>query len=65
MSNAGPWELKHWRGGYPVWCQLYYNGEQVAHGIRHTELHDLKYVIERALIEVRDELPAGYKHEMD
>lgn len=65
MSQAGKWALKHWTGGHPVWCQLEYEGQEIAHGIHHRDLRDLQYVIERAILEVRNELPPNYKHEID
>lgn len=65
MSSAGKWEITHWKGGHPVWCQIHHNGVEVLQGVHHKDLHDLKYTVERAILEVRAELPEPYKHEMD
>lgn len=64
MSKAGDWEFNVWRGGYPAWCEIFYNGKKLAQ-IRHTELHDIKYAAERAINEARLALPDSHKHEMD
>lgn len=64
MSKAGDWEMRPWKGGYPVWCELRYGGKELVR-LRHTELRDLHYAIGRALKECRDELPESHKHEMD
>lgn len=65
MSNAGKWKLTHWKGGYPVWCQLSYGDVEVVVTIHHKDLRDLQYVVDRAIKECRDELPESHKHEMD
>jgi hypothetical protein len=64
MPKYGEWEIEHWQGGHPVWCFIRYQGKEIGH-IRHTDLQDLKYGIERLMKAARDALPDNYKHEMD
>lgn len=63
MSSAGKFEIEV-GPPHPVWCRITY-GEQEIHGIKHTELHDLRYAIERAIVEARAQLPESFKREMD
>lgn len=51
-------------GPYPVWITITYNDKQIYH-IRHTELRDLEYAIQRAIKDTRDALPETYKCELD
>lgn len=67
--NAGNWRIEAWDGGYPVWVHLYRKeGDEwveIAHCIRHSDMRDLKYVIDRMM----DQLPhhrmlEGNEHEL-
>lgn len=55
MSRAGKIEVRVGFGGYPVWCELIYNGKPLVM-ISHRELSDLHYVAEKAMQEARIEL---------
>jgi hypothetical protein len=71
--KANNFEVTVAEGGYPVWIEIFY-GERESYaerdrnrlyGIRHTELPDLKFAIDRAIVAARAELPDRYKAEMD
>lgn len=60
MSKAGRFEITVWRGGHPVWCELYHEaapGEKVKlRQFTHTELHDLIHAAKMALSEAHQQL---------
>lgn len=60
---VGKWEVEV-ALPYPCWVRITFNGQEI-HGIRHTELRDLEYALKRAMTEVREKLPNGFKHEID
>jgi hypothetical protein len=64
MATFGNWTIEAWTGGYPVWCFLSYEGKEINH-IRHTDLVDLQYAVERLIATARNNLPEPYKKEMD
>ena len=51
MSKAGNFEIDVWKGGYPVWCHLKYEGKDVKISLSHNELSDLHYVVTKAMQE--------------
>ena len=63
MPNAGPFKIDVWRGGYPVWCELYF-GDNFCAKFTHRELADLRHVVDRAMAEARANLPEGYRDEV-
>jgi hypothetical protein len=63
MSKAGEFEIDVAVGGYPVWCEISYRGRRLA-SIHHSELSDLKYAVEKAMQQARNELPDSYKGEV-
>jgi hypothetical protein len=60
---AGNFTVEVWGDGYPVHCTVSYNGERICR-IAHTELADLKFVVERAMQRARAALPERYKDEV-
>lgn len=68
MSSAGKWTIEVTQS-YPVWCLIRYHdpGREAReiNLIRHNDLRDLAYAIERAIKQARDNLSEPYKHEMD
>jgi hypothetical protein len=55
MSLAGKFQVDV-SDPYPVWCVLKYRGEAVAR-FSHKELSDLRYAVEKAMLEARAQLP--------
>jgi hypothetical protein len=45
--SAGKFVVTCWDGGYPVWCQIKYDGEEIARGIHHGEIADLIFSLTR------------------
>jgi pyrimidine deaminase RibD-like protein len=64
MSRAGKWSIEVRGDGYPVWCRILHDDQEIC-GIRHTELRDLKHAVKRAIKEATDALPESLKGEMD
>lgn len=64
MSKAGDWQITVTEP-HPVWVELTYLGGAVPRRFRATELRDLEYAVQRAIIEARAKLPDRDKHEMD
>lgn len=46
MSRAGNFEIDVWVGGWPVWCELTYEGQRLK--FTDTELSDLIYAARKA-----------------
>lgn len=63
MSSAGNFKINVWRGGYPVVCEISYEGEEICR-IHHTELSDLKYAVKKAMQQARSELSKEDKDEV-
>lgn len=47
MSAGGKFTINVWQGGYPVWCELLYEGEKIKQFDSY-ELRDLEFACERA-----------------
>lgn len=62
MPNAGKFELKL-TDPYPVWCVLMHRGEAIVR-FPHTELADLQFIVQRAMVEARQKLPDSDKEEV-
>jgi len=65
MSSAGKWKLIIGKVATQFGASFLTKAKEILHGIHHKELHDLQYVVERAIKECRDELPEPFKHEID
>lgn len=63
--TAGKFEIETYTEGYPNWMRITHDGKEIAHGIHHSELRDLAYVISRMLTAGRANMPDRYKHEYD
>jgi hypothetical protein len=62
--KAGEFEVETWTESRPMWTEIRY-GQQKMHGIHHSELRDLCYVLERLRAQIRGALPDKDKHQMD
>jgi hypothetical protein len=62
MSSAGKFTVEV-SAPYPCWVRIKYDGQEI-HGIRHTELRDLQFSIDRAMAEARSRLGAD-AHELE
>ena len=53
-KRAGQFRLETFTDGYPNWCRLYAEdaGDERLFSVRPEELHDLRYVIDRVLVEL-------------
>jgi hypothetical protein len=60
---VGKWNIEV-SGPYPCWCRITYDDQEI-HSVRHTELRDLEYALQRAIKECRDRLPPNDKSEID
>lgn len=59
---VGKWEIEV-SEPYPCWCRITYDGQEI-YGIRHGELLDLEYAVQRAIREVYGKLPERDRHEI-
>lgn len=46
-AKAGDFEIEV-TGPYPAWCEIRYGAQRIG-TIRHTELSDLRYAVEKAM----------------
>ncbi len=64
--SAGKFEATAWEGGYPVWCQVRVDNQEVISGIHHRELKDLIYALQRLHNALHNErMLAGHETELD
>jgi len=47
---------------HPAWVAIQHNGKEVLR-LDHRELKDLEYALKRVRDDIRQSLPAAYKHE--
>lgn len=62
MSSAGSFKIHVSSAGYPVWCTIKRGSDEIM--IHHNELSDLKYAVEKAMLEARAALPDRLKSEV-
>lgn len=63
IVGAGDFMINIWEGGYPVWCELKQGGQLLCK-LRHSDLRDLEYTVNRAMKAAKSELPDRYKDEV-
>jgi hypothetical protein len=62
MSSAGKFSVEI-SEPHPCWVRILYDGQEI-HGVRHTELRDLQFAIDRAIADARRKLGKD-AHEID
>jgi|KBSSwiStaDraftv2_1062776.scaffolds.fasta_scaffold624700_2 hypothetical protein len=58
MAIGGKFKIDVSRGGYPVWCTLFYEGKEITR-LHHSDLRDLRYAAKQAMREARQQLRKG------
>lgn len=63
LIRAGNFSIEVWIGGYPVFIVLSYEGNELAR-FNHHEISDLQYVVNRAVRQAKQTLPAKLRNEV-